>query len=95
VLGRGPVGATWRGIFATLAGLLVVAQLVFDGADLRLLPLHVVAAVVVALVPWERAHPEAAPLRMGRARRRRGPPWPRALLLLAAVAAAVAYAVLS
>jgi hypothetical protein len=89
VLGRGASGAAWRTVLAVLAGCLVVGQLVVEGADLALLPLHAVAAVVVALIAWERPHPEAAQLRIGRARRRRPPPWPRMVLLLAATATAV------
>jgi hypothetical protein len=95
VFGRGVRGAAWRGLFGVAAGAIVVAQLVVDGADTALLPLHAVAAITVALVPWERPHPEAAPLRMGRRRRRSALPWPRAVLLLAALAAALAYAVTS
>jgi hypothetical protein len=95
VFGRGVGGATWRGLFGVAAGALVVAQLVVHGADTALLPLHAVAAITVALVPWERPHPEAAPLRMGRRRRRSALPWPRAVLLLASLAAALAYAVMA
>jgi hypothetical protein len=93
VFGRGVRGATWRGVFGVAAGVIVVAQLVLAGADVALLPLHALAAVTVALVPWERPHPEPAQLRMGRRRRRSTIPWPRALLLLAALAATVGYAV--
>lgn len=95
VFGRGETGAAWRTLLALTVGGIVVAQLVLVGPDLALLPLHGVAALVVALVPWERPHPEAAQLRMGRRRRRNRSPWPRAaLLLIATVAAAVAFVLL-
>ena len=90
VFGRGETGAAWRTLLALTVGGIVVAQLVLVGPDLAVLPLHGVAALVVVLVPWERPHPEAAQLRMGRRRRRNRSPWPRAVLLLIATAAAAA-----
>jgi hypothetical protein len=90
VFGRGETGAVWRTLLALAAGGIVVTQLVLEGPDPAVLPLHGVAALVVVLVPWERPHPEAAQLRMGRRRRRNRSPWPRAALLLIATAAAAA-----
>jgi hypothetical protein len=95
ILGRGETGAAWRTLLALGAGGVVVAQLAVVGPDLKLLPLHVVAAGVVVLVPWERPHPEPVQLKMGRHRRRRRPPWPRTVLLLTLTAlAATAFVLL-
>ncbi|CAN5838100.1 hypothetical protein BH23DEI1_BH23DEI1_00910 [soil metagenome] len=96
VVGRGERGSAWRTVLAVAIGSVVVAQLVVVGPELALLPLHVLAAFVVALIAWERPHPEAAPLKMGKRRRRTRRPWPRSLLLFATTAAAAAaYVVLA
>lgn len=92
VLALGPDGAALRGALALVVGGVAVAQLALDGPDADLLPLHVAAALVVALLPWERAHPEPPPLKLGRNRMRRArPPLLRALLALLAVAAVAAW----
>lgn len=91
VLALGPNGAALRGALALLVGGTVVAQLALEGPSPELLPLHAAAALVVALLPWERAHPEPPPLKLGRNRKRKArPPVARALLALLATAA-IAY----
>ncbi|TVR90930.1 MAG: hypothetical protein EA416_10580 [Trueperaceae bacterium] len=91
VLSLGANGAAWRGVLAVVIGALAVAQLALEGPSVALLPLHAAAALVVALLPWERPHPEPPRLILGRNRHRRARP-PRlratlALLLVLAVAA--------
>jgi len=91
VLSLGANGAAWRGVLAVVIGALAVAQLALEGPSVALLPLHAAAVLVVALLPWERPHPEPPRLILGRNRHRRARP-PRlraalALLLVLAVAA--------
>ena len=95
VLALGPNGAAWRGVLAVTVGALAVAQLALEGPSLALLPLHAAAAVVVALLPWERPHPEPPRLILGRNRHRRArPPRLRAVVALLVVLAVVAWTVL-
>ena len=92
VLALGPRGAALRGALALLVGLALVAQLALEGPRAELLPLHMVAGLVVLLLPWERPHPEPPPLRLGRNRRRRvRRPLLRALLATLTVAAVVVW----
>jgi len=96
VLALGPGGAAWRGAAALLVGGVLVAQLALEGARLPLLPLHVAAALVVALLPWERPHPEPPPLMLGRNRKRRArAPVVRAVLAVATVAALIVWSLIA
>lgn len=80
VLGRGPNGAAARGVFAVLAGAAWVAHLALEGPRWPLAPAYALAVLFVVLLPFERPHPEAPRLRLGRNRRRRDPlPWGRAV----------------
>lgn len=90
VLSLGANGAAWRGALAVTVGVLVVAQLALEGPSVALLPLHAAAAVVVALLPWERPHPEPKRLILGRNRHRRArPPRLRATVALLVVVAVI------
>jgi len=96
VLALGPDGAAWRGVLAVIVGALAVAQLALEGPSVALLPLHAAAAAVVALLPWERPHPEPPRLILGRNRHRRArPPRLRAALALLLVLAVVAWTFLA
>ena len=95
ILALGPGGAAVRGFLALLAGALVVAQLVLEGPELTLLPLHALAAFALLLLPSERPHPQPPPLKLGRNRRRRArAPVLRALVALLAVVAAASWSLL-
>jgi hypothetical protein len=95
VLALGANGAAWRGVLAVAIGALAVAQLALEGPRVALLPLHAAAAVVVALLPWERPHPEPPRLILGRNRHRRArPPRVRAATALLVVLAVAAWTVL-
>jgi hypothetical protein len=96
VLALGPDGAAWRGALAVTVGALAVAQLALEGPSVALLPLHAAAALVVALLPWERPHPEPPRLILGRNRHRRArPPRLRAALALLLVLAVVGWTFLA
>jgi len=78
---RGEAGAVWRGLIAVGAGGAFVAHLALEGPRWSMAPTYVAVALGVLLLPWERPHPKAVLLRVGRNRRRRRPiPWGRALL---------------
>lgn len=78
---RGEGGAIARGLAATAAGAAWVAHLALDGPRWPMAPAYAGVALAVALLPWERPHPKAVLLRLGRNRRQRRPvPWARALL---------------
>ncbi len=80
VLGRGPGGATARGLAAILAGGAWVAHLAFEGPRWTLGPAYALTVLFVVLLPFERPHPKAPRLRLGRNRRKRDPlPWGRAV----------------
>ncbi len=96
VLSLGANGAAWRGVLAVVVGALAVAQLALEGPSVALLPLHAAAVLVVALLPWERPHPEPPRLILGRNRHRRArPPRLRATLALLLVLAVVAWTFLA
>jgi len=96
VLSLGANGAAWRGVLAVVIGALAVAQLALEGPSVALLPLHAAAVLVVALLPWERPHPEPPRLILGRNRHRRArPPRLRATLALLLVLAVVAWTFLA
>ncbi len=96
VLSLGANGAAWRGVLAVVVGGLAVAQLVLEGPSVALVPLHAAAALVVALLPWERPHPEPPRLILGRNRHRRTrPPRLRAALALLLALAVVAWTLLA
>lgn len=95
VLGRGPWGAAWRGLAAFVAGAAWVAHLALEGPRWPLAPAYAATVLFVALLPFERPHPEAARLLLGRNRRKRDPlPRPRAFVgaLVVAVAGLLAWA---
>lgn len=78
---RGESGAVVRGLAATAAGVAWVAHLAWEGPRWPMAPAYVGAALAVVLLPWERPHPKAVLLRLGRNRRQRRPvPWGRALV---------------
>ncbi len=95
VLGRGPNGAAARGALAVLAGAAWVTHLALEGPRWPLAPAYALTALFVVLLPFERPHPQAPRLRLGRNRRRRDPlPWGRAVggALVLAVGAVLAWA---
>jgi len=96
VLSLGANGAAWRGVLAVVIGALAVAQLALEGPSVALLPLHAAAVLVVALLPWERPHPEPPRLILGRNRHRRArPPRLRATLALLLVLGLAAWTFLA
>lgn len=81
ILLRGESGMAWRLLTAIGAGGALVAHLAWEGPRWSMAPSYLVAAFVVVLIAWERPHPKAVLLRLGRNRRLRRPvPWGRALL---------------
>jgi len=80
---RGESGAMWRGVAAVAAGATLVAHLALEGPRWSMAATYAAVALAVVLLPWERPHPKAVLLRMGRNRRLRRPlPWGRVLLAL-------------
>ena len=95
VLGRGDGGAAARGLAAVLAGAAWIAHLALEGPRWPLAPAYALAALFVVLLPFERPHPEAPRLRLGRNRLRRDPlPWGRAVggALVLGIGAVLAWA---
>ncbi|MFN2321482.1 MAG: hypothetical protein ABR510_00795 [Trueperaceae bacterium] len=95
VLGRGSSGAAARGVTAVLAGLAWVAHLALEGPRWPLALAYALTVLFVVLLPFERPHPQAPRLRLGRNRRRREPlPWGRVVggALVLAVGALLAWA---
>lgn len=95
VLGRGVRGANVRILTAFAAGIAFVAHLAVEGPRWTLVPAYALVVAFVVLSVWERPHPEALRLRLGRNRRRRDPlPWGRVVagFLTLGVAGALALA---
>jgi len=82
ILLRGESGMVWRLLSAIGVGGALVAHLAWEGSRWTLAPSYALAVAFVLLLAWERPHPKAVMLRMGRNRRLRRPvPWWRALLV--------------
>jgi dienelactone hydrolase len=95
ILLRGESGMLWRLLTAVGVGGALVAHLAWEGPRWTMAPSYVLATVVVLLIAWERPHPKAVMLKMGRNRRLRRPvPWGRATLALVLWAPTVALSVL-
>jgi dienelactone hydrolase len=91
ILLRGESGMRWRLLTAIGVGGALVAHLAWEGPRWTMAPSYLVATIVVLLIAYERPHPKAVMLRMGRNRRLRRPvPWGRAIASLVLWAPTVA-----
>jgi dienelactone hydrolase len=83
ILLRGESGMRWRLLTAIGVGGALIAHLAWEGPRWTMAPSYLVATIVVLLIAYERPHPKAVMLRMGRNRRLRRPvPWGRAIASL-------------
>jgi dienelactone hydrolase len=91
ILLRGESGMWWRVLTAIGVGGALVAHLAWEGPRWTMAPSYLVATVIVLLIAWERPHPKAVMLKMGRNRRLRRPvPWGRTIVALVLWAPTVA-----